>query len=95
MASVARALKAPATVECLHNERICYRNKQIGFFCETQATAPHVSRAWALDWLCLNLQPGQLPRSFAAGAHGAAVAGAVKVVAASDASRGAAAPQAG
>ncbi len=32
MASVARALKAPATVECLHNERICYRDKQIGFF---------------------------------------------------------------
>jgi hypothetical protein len=36
----------------------------------SQAVAPHVSRDAALDWLCVNLAPGQLPRSFATGAQG-------------------------
>ena len=58
-----------------------------------QATVPHVSRPATLDWLCLALQPDELPRAFAGGAHSAVAADGIKLLAASDVSRAAAASE--
>ena len=52
-----------------------------------QAVAPHVSRDAALDWLCVSLAPGELPRSFAAGAQGEVAAAPARVVIAGAAGR--------
>lgn len=53
--------------------------------------APHVSRDAALDWLCVILPPGELPRSFAAGAQGEVAAAPARVIAPGDAARASAA----
>ena len=56
---------------------------EIGMRCAqgTAARSGGVSAELALDWLCLALEPTQLPPKFAHGAHSASAAAGVRLVA--------------